>query len=103
MVASATRRLHDPRRIRRLRDLGGIPERSLHLRAVPLALLFAGAVGRSADGVVRRQAGMVARAAALFTGPDHPALSRPVPRHLLLLSRRLLQGILGRSAELRRG
>ena len=48
------------------------------------------------------QAGLVAGAAAVLAGADHPAVSGAVPLHLLLLSRRVLQGVLGRSAELRR-
>src|SRR5690348_4118963 len=101
MVAPATCRLHDPRRLRRLCDVGRIPKRALHLRAVPIAVLLAGAVGRSPHGVVRRETRLVAGPAAVLAGADHPAVSRPVPLHLLLLSRRILQGLLGRSAKLR--
>ena len=39
--------------------------------------------------------------AGVLSGPAHPAVSRPLPGHLLLLSRRLLQGVLGRPARLR--
>ena len=39
--------------------------------------------------------------AALFAGAADSAVPRPLPIHLLLLSRRLLQGVLGRSAGLR--
>ena len=40
--------------------------------------------------------------AAVLAGAAHPAVSRPLPLHLLLLPRRLLQGVLGRSAVVRR-
>ena len=34
---------------------------------------------------------------AVLAGAAHPAVPRPLPLHLLLLPRRLLQGVLGRS------
>ena len=37
-----------------------------------------------------------------FAGAAHPAVSRSVSRHLLLLPRRLLQGVLGRFTRVRR-
>src|SRR5215831_9036845 len=103
MVASAPRRLHSPRQLRRLRDVGRIPERPLHLRPVSLPILFAGNLRRSATRVVRSEAGMVAGAAAVFAGAAHFAVSRFVPGDVLLLSGRVLQGVLGGSAELRSG
>ena len=45
------------RRFRRLCDVGGVPERALHLRPVSVAVLLAGAVGRLAPRLVRAQAG----------------------------------------------
>src|SRR6185369_1272793 len=56
---------------------------------------------RSAHRMVRREAWMVAGAAPVLAGPDHSSISRPLPLHVLLLSGRVLQGVLGRSAELR--
>ena len=50
------------RRLRGLRDLGGVPERALHLRPVSVAVLLAGALGRLAARLVRAQAGLVAGA-----------------------------------------
>src|SRR6476646_1125966 len=101
MVAAANRRFFDPQRIRRLCDVGRIPKRALHVRPVSVAVLFAGDFWRSEDGVVRGEAWMVAGAAAVFTGADHSAVSGTVPVHVLLLSRRVLQGVLGGSDELR--
>src|SRR3954469_3415781 len=101
MVAAATRRFSDPWRLRRLRDVGGIPECALHVRSLPVAVLFAGDFRRSKDGVVWREARVVAGASAVLAGVDHSAVSGTVPLHVLLLSRRVLQGILGRSPELR--
>src|SRR5678809_704732 len=101
MVAPATRRFHHPRRLRRLRDMGRIPERSLHIRTIPVAVLLAGDLRRSANGVVRREARMVAFAAPVLAGADHSAVPGSVSFYLLLLSRRVLQGVLGGSAELR--
>src|SRR3954462_8553852 len=52
--------------------------------------------------MVRRQAGVVSRARPVFAGPAHPSISRSLSIHLLLLSWRVLPGVLGRSAVLRR-
>src|SRR5688572_13669456 len=52
--------------------------------------------------MVRPEAGLVAGMAALLTGAAHPAISRTVSVYLLLLSRVLLQVVLGRSAGLYR-
>src|SRR5689334_4161507 len=100
MVAAATRRLHDSERFRRVRHVGGVPERALHVRALSLALLLARDLRRFAPRLVWAEAVLVAGVRSLFAGADHPALSGLVPLHLLLLSRRLLQGLLGRSVEL---
>src|SRR4051794_39682653 len=70
--------------------------------AVPLAVLRAGDLWRFTARVVRAEAGVVAGAAAVLAGVDHPAVPWPVPLHLLLLPRRLLQGLLGRSTVVRR-
>ena len=58
--------------------------------------------GDSPHALVRTEAGVVAGAAPLLAGhPDSLGAGR-FPLHLLLLSRRLLQGVLGRSAHLLR-
>ena len=60
------------------------------------------AVRRLAARVVRTQAGLVAGVAGLLAGAADPAVPRPLPGDLLLLPRRVLQGVLGRPAGLRR-
>src|SRR5690348_1931526 len=102
MVAAATRRLHDPQRFRRLCDVGRVPERPLYLWAVSVALLFAGDLRRLAPRLVRAETLVVAGLRTVLAGTDHPAVPGAVPVHLLLLSGRVLQGVLGRSIELRR-
>src|SRR5258708_1970702 len=69
---------------------------------VSMAVLFAGALGRSERVAAWTKAGMVARPDSVFAGADHSAVSRALSIHLLLLSRRLLQGLLAGSRELRR-
>src|SRR5262249_2513979 len=70
------------------------------LWAVPLAVLLARAVRRLASRLVRPQARLVAGLAAVLARAPDPSFPRAVPRHLLLLPRRLLQSVLGRSAGL---
>src|SRR5215210_6047579 len=101
MVGAAGRHLHDSRRLRRLRDLGSLSEPELLVRPLPVAVLRSRAVREFAARLVRPEAGMVARLAPIFAGAAHPSVPRPLSLHLLLLSRRVLQGLLGRSAELR--
>src|SRR5215216_6780856 len=103
MVAAATRRFHDPDLVRGLRDLGRVSKWPLHVWPVSLAVLLARDLRRLTTRVVRSAARLVAETAAVLTGIDHPAVPGPVSSHVLLLSRRVLQGVLGGSAELRRG
>ena len=86
--------------VHRLLDVGGVPGGALPLRSLPLAVLLAGGVRRSGDELVRRQAGVVAGADPVVGGVLHPLGPGRLPLHLLLLPRRLLQGVLGRSALL---
>ena len=82
---------------------GRAPGRALLLRQLPLAVLLAGAVRRLAARVVRARSRRGGRRSLPFS-PALLILPFPaaVPLHLLLLPRRLLQGVLGRSAGLRR-
>src|SRR5688500_397406 len=64
------RRLHQ---LPRLRNLGCLPERELPQRSVPVAVLFAGALGRFTARDVRAEARVVAGVAPVFTGTAHPA------------------------------
>ena len=52
---------------------------------------------------VRPEAVLVSELSAVLSGAAHSLDTRPVPLHLLLLSRRVLQVVLGRSAGVRRG
>ena len=58
--------------------------------------------GDVAAQLVRTEAGGVAGVAAVFAGAADPADPGVLPADLLLLPRRLLQGVLGRSAVLHR-
>ena len=71
-----------------------------HLGTVPLALLLAGALRRLAARLVRAAAGAGGRRWLPFS-PALLILWAPgrLPPHLLLLPRRLLQVVLGRSAR----
>ena len=68
------------------------------LRPVSLAVLLAGDLRRLAAQLVRTEARGVARVAAVLAGAAHPADPGLLPADLLLLPRRVLQGVLGRSA-----
>ena len=58
--------------------------------------------GDSGHALHRAQAILVSELPAVLARAVHPLDPRPVPLHLLLLSRRILQSVLGRSARLRR-
>src|SRR4026207_106536 len=94
LVGSAGCRVPHSVRFSRVRDLGCIPERVLRVRQLSVTVLFTARVRRLSALVVRPEAVMVAGAASVFTGADHPAISRGIPIHLLLLPRRLLQSVL---------
>src|SRR5262249_20141166 len=74
---------------------------TLHLRPLPLAVLLARTVRRLGAQLVRTETGLVAGVALLLAGPADPVGAGRVSRHLLLLSRSLLQSLLGRSPRLR--
>src|SRR5207302_8412366 len=84
----------------RLLDVGSVPGRALSLGAVPVAVLLAGTFWRCHPQLVRGEAGLVAGVAAVFAGALDSLGAGRIPAHLLLLSGRLLQGILGRPAFL---
>src|SRR5207247_5689837 len=86
----------------RLLDLGSASKRALRLRPVPVAVLFAGALRRVGARLVRAEAGLVARLAALFASAADPVGARRLPPALLLLPRGVLQGVLGRPTVVRR-
>ena len=78
-----------------LLHLGGVPGESLRVRPLPLPVLFAAALRRQRTRVVRAETGVVARRAPFFRRAPDPLGARRIPVHLLLLPRRLLQGVLG--------
>src|SRR5213595_3286691 len=89
-------------RLSLLLDVGSVPGRALSLGALPVAVLLAGTFWRCHPQLVRSEAGLVAGVAAVFAGTLHSLGAGRVPADLLLLSRRLLQSVLGRPAFLHR-
>src|SRR5688572_12392957 len=83
--------------------LGGVAGRTLPVRPVPLAVLRARVARRSGTCLVRRETVLVPSLASLLRGYADPVGSRRLSLHVLLLSRRLLQGVLGRSTRLHGG
>src|SRR5262249_3463763 len=72
LVAGAARDDARARRVRRLRDLGGVPGSALFLGALHLAVLFAGDLRRLAALVVRAAALVVAGLADLLARAPDP-------------------------------
>src|SRR6266852_2054478 len=100
LVGAARGGLPHPLRVRGLCDVGCPPRPALYVWPLSLALLLARAVRGLAPRLVRAEAGVVARLARVFPGPADPPVPGPLPAHLLLLPRRLLQGVLGGPARL---
>src|SRR5712692_5245843 len=86
--------------LHRLFHLGGISRGALLRWTLPFPVLLARAFRRVAAQLVWAQTGLVARWAAFFARAPDPVGARPVSPHLLLLSRRVLQIVLGRPARL---
>src|SRR5438552_8738539 len=78
-----------------LLHVGGVSGQKLFLWKLPLAVLFAGTVWRFATQLVRAEACVVADRAHLLPSASNSLGAGRVPAHLLLLSRRLLQRLLG--------
>src|ERR1700728_2934881 len=89
------------RRVSRLCQLGGVPEQPLHLWSVYLTVLFTRAFRQLPTRIVWPETEMVSKLSALFSGVSHSLDSRSVPCDLLLLPRRILQIVLGRSSRVR--
>src|ERR1700756_3730765 len=87
-----------------LLDLGGIPREPLLVGSkrgeLSVSVLFAGAVRGFAACDLWPEAGMVAVLAFVFAGSLSALGAGRIPAHLLLLSRCVLQSVLGRSARL---
>src|SRR6266481_6627705 len=82
----------------RLLHLGGVSGKRLFLRQLRFTVLFAGTVRRFAAQLVWAETRLVAAVASIFAGAFYSLGTRWLPAHLLLLSWRLLQSVLGRSA-----
>src|SRR4051812_24922987 len=102
MVARTTPRLPRPWHLPGLRQLGRLPKRLLHHRALHLPLLLPGNLRLLAPRLVRPQALLVPLLSTLLPRPLRPLDPGALSLHLLLLPGRLLQILLGRSARLRR-
>src|SRR5437762_10577393 len=84
-------------------DVGCVSGCTLFLRQLHFTVLFAGDFWRVAAQLVWYQAIMVAELASIFTSVVGALGPRRLSAHLLLLSRCLLQVVLGRSAGMHRG
>ena len=83
--------------VRGLFDVGGVSGGALSVWAVLIAVLFAGGFWRAGAQLVRTQAALVAGIYAVVAGVADPLGAGRVSLHLLLLSRGVLQSVLGRS------
>ena len=95
MVGAAARGISWTRRVCHLLDLGGLSGTKLLFRSLSLAFLFAGDFRPFATRVVWAEAGLVAGLADFFARAPRPLGPGRFSAHLLLLSRRLLQSVLG--------
>src|SRR5206468_3518921 len=98
LVGPAAARFHRIIDFHRLLDMGRVSGKKLFLRQLRFAILFARAVRRFAAQLVWAETGLVAAVASIFAGAFYSLGTRWLPAHLLLLSWRLLQSVLGRSA-----
>ena len=101
LVAFSGGSLSGFRRVSGIRQLGRIPEQSLHLWTIYLTVLFTRAFRQFPARLVWPETEMVPGLSAFFPGSVHSLDTRPVPRDLLLLPRRVLQIVLGRSSGVR--
>ena len=90
------------RRVSGVCQVGGVSEQPLHLWSVYLTVLFPRALRRFPARLVWPETELVSELSALFSGAVHSLDPRPVPPDLLLLPRRILQIVLGRSSGMRR-
>src|SRR5438874_4208499 len=103
LVAAAAGRLSRIVDLYCLFDLGGVSGRSLFFRQLHLPLLFAGAFRRFAAQLVWGKTKLVAGLVNLFAGVANSLGAGRISADLLLLSRRVLQSILGGSARVHGG
>src|SRR6266568_6791023 len=91
LVAFSDGSLPRLRRVSGLCQLGGVSEQPLHLWSIYLTVLFTRAFRQLPARLVWPETEMVPELSALFSGSAHSLDTRPVPRDLLLLPRRVLQ------------
>src|SRR5437773_6101824 len=102
VVGATASRFSWSRHFHRLLDVGGVSGSSLLFRTIPLAILLAGALGLLTARPLRAETRLVAGVAAVLTGAADSLGARRLSLDVLLLSRRLLQSVLGRSAVVHR-
>src|SRR6266705_5018724 len=103
LVDPAAARFHRIVDFYRLLNVGGVSGKRLFLRQLRFAVLFAGTIRRFAAQLVWAETELVAAVASIFAGAFYSLGTGWLPAHLLLLSWRLLQSILGRSASMHCG
>src|SRR5215204_3664677 len=101
MVAAFAADLFRLGRVCRLFDVGGVSRRALCFRELSFAVLFTRNFRRDAARDVRRQTGVDSGMGSLLARAFDFMGARRIPIYLLLLSRRVLQGVLGRPAGVR--
>src|SRR5262249_56769122 len=95
VVGPAAGRFSWTERVCHLFDLGCFAGNQLLLRSLSFALLFTRNSRSLATQLVRTEARLVAGLVHFFTCPARPLGPGRISTHLLLLSWRLLQGLLG--------
>src|SRR5229473_4605691 len=90
-------------RLHYLCNVGGLSGKPLFLWPLHLSVLFSGTFWRFSAQLVWPSPGVVACVSAVFSGASDPVGARWISRNVLSLSRKLLQGIMGRSAVLLAG
>src|SRR5271168_1051866 len=101
LVAFSGGSLSGFRSVSGLCQLGRIPEQPLHLWTIYFTVLFTRAFRQLPARLVWPETGMVPELSALFPSSVHSLDTRPFPSDVLLLPRRVLQILLGRSSGLR--
>src|SRR5215203_3518175 len=95
LVGPAVARFHRIIDFHCLFHVGGVSGKRLFLRQLRLAVLFAGTLWQFAAQLVWAETRLVAAVASIFAGAFYSLGTRRLPAHLLLLSWRLLQSVLG--------
>src|SRR5260370_1387078 len=102
VVVATARRVPRARYVHCVRHVGRVPRDALPLRTVSITVLLTRGVRRVSAELVRPGAPVVADVAAVVSRLLHSLGTGRFPTHLLLLPRRLLQGVLGGPTGLHR-